>query len=120
LLTYSNAGHSPVIYCTADGECHMLEAEQPPLGILPELSCRDTAVTMQPGDVLVVASDGLPEASNADGEMLGYARFMEAINHSMGKPAEDILENLLSCVRDFSGTAAQSDDQTLIILKRTH
>jgi phosphoserine phosphatase RsbU/P len=120
LLTYSNAGHSPVIYCTADGACHMLEAEQPPLGILSELSCSDTALTMQPGDVLVVASDGLPEASNTDGEMLGYARFMEAINHSIGRPALDILEHLLSCVRDFSGAAAQSDDQTLIILKRTH
>ena len=97
----------------------MLEAAEPPLGILPELACVDTTVTMAPGDILMVASDGFPEANNESGEMLGYQRFMQMLDDVADRTAGQILEHLLDRVKEFAAGAPQSDDQTLIILKRS-
>ena len=116
-ITFANAGHSPVFYCPVDGEAVMLEADGTALGILTWCLSEDHSLVLGDGDLLVVASDGLPEAQNAVGEMFGYERLQRLIEHHRGESAENLLKQLLDAVKQFSGDTEQDDDETIMILK---
>lgn len=116
-LTYANAGHSPVIYCPADGEPRMLEADGTAMGVLPTSLSEDHTITMKKGDVLVVATDGFSEASNTNEEFFGYDRLLKVIKVLSKKPAKSIVEGLYETISNFSAGHQQDDDQTLIVVK---
>ena len=116
-ISYANAGHSPVIYCPVDGEATMLEADGTALGILPWSLSEDHSLVLDEGDLLIVASDGFPEAQNADGEMFGYERLMRLIEQYRAESAEMILKRLSDAVKAFSGDTEQDDDETIMVLK---
>ena len=63
-MLYANAGHSPVIYCPAGGKARLLKADGTAVGILPTSLSENQRLIFRPGDVLVVATDGLNEAHN--------------------------------------------------------
>lgn len=117
-LRYANAGHSPVILKQGGQPAHILEADAPPLGVLSALDCKDEQVVTQIGDLLVIASDGLPEAENMQGDMFGYSRLTQAIDELAHLPSAAIVEQLLARVRAFANGRAQTDDQTLLVIKR--
>jgi sigma-B regulation protein RsbU (phosphoserine phosphatase) len=117
LVTFANAGHSPVIYCPAAGAPRMLEAGSPPLGVLPSARIDAEQVTLGPGDVLVAATDGFSEAWAPDGEMFGYERLIATIQHLASGSAADIGAGLFAAVEAYGGGRPQDDDQTLIVVK---
>lgn len=117
-LCYANAGHSPVILKQNGQPAYILEADAPPLGVLSDLGCADECVDTQIGDVLVIASDGLPEAENARGEMFGYTRLTQAVDELAHLSSADIVAQLLARVRLFADGRSQTDDQTLLVVKR--
>lgn len=117
-LCYANAGHSPVILKRIGQPACILEADAPPLGVLSDLGCADERGKAQIGDVLVIASDGLPEAENPRGEMFGYTRLTDAVDALAHLPSADIVAQLLAQVRMFADGRAQTDDQTLLVVKR--
>jgi len=116
-LLYANAGHSPVIYCPAGGEARLLRADGTPMGILPTSLSKDQWIDFQPGDVLVVATDGFSEARNAQDKEFGYDRLTLLVQSLAHKPARVIAENIYKTVSDFSNGMSQADDQTLVVLK---
>lgn len=121
-LQYANAGHSPVIFCPANGEAEMLEADGVPLGVLDDCLVVPRELCLNVGDVLIVATDGFPEAENATGAMLGYRKLFEMATWGASDPAisaENIRQTLYDMVSDFSEGVAQNDDMTVIVLKGT-
>lgn len=119
-LTYANAGHAPVIFyrnAAATGE--FLEADGPPVGVLPEITSMDHNIQLEEGDVLVAMSDGFNEAVNSQGEMFGIQRLQEVVAVNASQPAEKIRTALLSAVEAFAEGTPQADDQTLVVLKVT-
>lgn len=117
-LTYVNGGHSPVVYCPAGGPAQLLVADGTALGVLPHSLCAAHTLTLGPGDVLVIATDGFSEARRErDDEMFGYDQFLALVAAQAGGSAEAIAQALLGALAAFSGSRPQDDDQTLIVLK---
>ena len=116
-LLYANAGHSPVIHCPANGFAKLLEADGPAMGVLPISLSEDQTLTLNPGDVLVVATDGFNEASDPQGELFGYTRLLRVVETVAHKSAPEIAEALFEAVRAFSTGHRQDDDQTLLVIK---
>ena len=116
-VTFANAGHSPVIFCPAAGSADMLEADGTALGILSWCLSKDHSFVLDDGDVLIVASDGFPEATNAVGEMFGYERLMQLVETVRKESAETILQTLCDAIKQFSGDTDQDDDETIMVLK---
>jgi CHASE3 domain sensor protein len=116
-LTYTNAGHSPVFYCPANGPAQLLPAEAPPVGVLPTLSPESITMPFAPGDILVMATDGLGEAHNMKKELFGYKRLAALIESLRQKSAQEIAEALFDAVKRFAVGCDQYDDQTVLIVK---
>ena len=116
-LTYANAGHSPVIYVPAGGQATMLEADGTPMGILPVSLSANHRIGIQPGDLLVIATDGLNEARNAHDELFGHGRLMSLVTSLAHKPAQEIAETLYDEVEAYSAGHMQDDDQTMVVLR---
>lgn len=119
-LVFANAGHSPVIYLSRGGRARLLQADGLPVGILRDTYTRDQVLPLAAGDVLVVGTDGLNEMRSTSGEMLGHERLLALVESLAHLPAREIAENLYSAVRNFGAGALPDDDQTLVVLKRTH
>lgn len=117
-LTCSSAGHAPVIYCPAGGRARLLEADGVAIGVLPANFCRSYTLTIHPGDVLVVATDGFSEAHNSQREMFGTERLLQHITVlPPDTPAQHIAAHLFAAVAHFSGERLQDDDQTIIVVR---
>ncbi len=117
ILYYSNAGHSPVIYCPAGGEAVLLEADGAPVGVLPTSTCENQAIYFNAGDVLVAATDGFSEAGNREKELFGYDRLLQLVTSISHLPAQTIMTMLFKTVAEFSTGHAQDDDQTVVVIK---
>jgi serine phosphatase RsbU (regulator of sigma subunit) len=121
VLGYINAGHLPplLVRQKADGsfEVERLDEGGPVLGVLPGATYRQARVAIQPGDLLVVFSDGILEAANARDEEFGEERILAAVEENWaGSPAE-ILDAVLAKVRTFLGKELPHDDQTLMVVR---
>ncbi|MCX6048089.1 MAG: PP2C family protein-serine/threonine phosphatase [Chloroflexi bacterium] len=118
LLYYANDGHAPVIYRSVAGPAVLLPADAPPLGVLPINLAERQVLAFQPGDLLVITSDGFNEAERKDEEMFGYERLLQLVDQFATLPATELMKNMFAAIQDFSGGHPQSDDQTLLILRR--
>ena len=87
------------------------------LGLLSIATYDFATVPLQPGDLVVVCSDGVTEARNQAGDEFGRERLVEALNGRHGSKPEVALEHVLGAVKQFSQGAAQADDITLLILR---
>ena len=115
-LTYSNAGHNPPVLLGRHG-ARRLETGGLFLGLFPQAAYEEESLALEPGDLLVVFSDGVTEALNAQGEEFEEGRLLACLDaHRQCSPAE-LLECLLSTVREFAASAAQSDDVTALVLR---
>ena len=116
-IYYANAGHSPVIYKPLHGKSNLLPAADMPLGILPDVKFEMFSIPFEPGDLLIVATDGFSEATNLRGEMFGYDRLLSLSDACAEKGASEILKIFFEEIEKFSVGHSQDDDQTLVILK---
>jgi sigma-B regulation protein RsbU (phosphoserine phosphatase) len=122
-LTYANAGHNPpLLWRAAERRFELLNPTCPLLGVLPELTVEVRQTWLGPGDVLVLYTDGIVEAFDNEYAEFGRARLEQTIRAVLSdRPnagAEDVRQVITATVNDFSGSAAQTDDKTLLIIKR--
>jgi sigma-B regulation protein RsbU (phosphoserine phosphatase) len=125
-LTYANAGHNPPYLIHASDQIQELENTGPPLGLrmFPEMSWGCCEVQLDPGDALVLYSDGITEAQDVDGEFFEEERLIETAQAALVPPAgqmpaaQDIQDTILTQVSHFTGNAPQSDDITLFVVVR--
>jgi sigma-B regulation protein RsbU (phosphoserine phosphatase) len=75
---------------------------------------------LDPGDILVLLTDGILEATSPQGESFGWQRALDAVQRSREKAARDICEDLMGVVSGFCGGAEVADDRTVLVVKVTH
>ena len=118
LLYFANDGHAPVIFRPDKGRAHLLSADAPPVGVLDFNLAAQHVLAFQPGDLLVVTTDGINEAENRHGEMFGYERLLTAVDELATADVTVIAQELQAQSTAFAKGRPQSDDQTLLVLKR--
>ncbi len=115
-LVYANAGHSPVIYRPCGGNAYLLRAEETALGVLEHMRPQNLYVKLDPGDLIVVATDGMTDVRN-DTDMFGYDRLIGMVDALADRPAREIVDSLFEAVERFAAGHPQDDDQTLVVIK---
>ena len=115
-LHFINAGHNPPVLIHKDGSCEQLEEGGTVLGLLPDVSYTRAQTDLLPGDVLLLYTDGLVEATNAADEMFGIEGLVDSVRASPDGSPEATIVSIVSRVRKFTGGAPQSDDQTLVVI----
>jgi serine phosphatase RsbU (regulator of sigma subunit) len=118
-VTYCNAGHNPPLLVRSGGQVEWLEGGGPVLGILPETVYEEHRCWLQPGEVVVLFSDGATEATDSMGEEFGERRLAALAQQLRHESAETVLEGLRKAVQEWIGGAAAADDVTLVILQKT-
>ncbi len=116
-LIYVNAGHNPPLLVRNDGEVELLKEGGLILGAVPGVPFQQGEVRLQTGDLLLIYTDGLSEAMNADGEEFGEDRILKLVHQGRDLPPSGILERLKEEARKFTGDLAWQDDLTLVSAK---
>jgi phosphoserine phosphatase RsbU/P len=125
-LSYVNAGHCPPILLrsAAKGHApreHTLErldkAGGTVVGLLPDCDYQQADVSLAPGDLLVIYTDGFSEAMNPNLEEWGEKRLLDSVASCDGLPAKDSIAKIMQAADAFASGAPQSDDMTLVILR---
>lgn len=119
-LRFHSGGQGPIFhYVAATGGWDRHKPTSFPLGAMPIASLRPAIVIdMQPGDILVLLSDGFYEQSNPHGEMFGDDRVRDIVRAHHAGPMAEMLAALLRAVGDFAGDTPQEDDMTAVVVKR--
>ncbi len=117
ILEYANAGHDPAIVLRADGTMSRLGPTGPAVGLVPGSNCTVKYVQLEIGDTLLAFTDGVPEALSTDGSQYTEQRLMELIRDPSRTP-EELLDRIEDDVRRHAAGADQSDDVTLLAVRR--
>jgi len=119
ILTFANAGHIPAIVKKASGELVEIGEEEAglPIGVENTLTYAQVTYPLDPGDSVVLCTDGVIEAMNAAGDFYGMERWTEAVRHGP-QDADRMIDFILNDVHRFVGGASQSDDLTLVAFRR--
>jgi serine phosphatase RsbU (regulator of sigma subunit) len=116
---YCNAGHNPPYLFSPDREtAQTLTRTAMPLGLFDDQLWEMAEVRMQPGDLLLLYTDGIVEAQDEEHELFGEAYLQQLGHYCRVKSAVFTQEKIVDAVYDFVGDAEQSDDMTLLVLKR--
>jgi serine phosphatase RsbU (regulator of sigma subunit)/anti-sigma regulatory factor (Ser/Thr protein kinase) len=117
-LWYANAGHDPP-YLRRDGQVEELRAIGVPLGLMPGVEYQEHELVLEPGDSVLLYSDGLVEAHNESRELFGFPRLQAAVASHAEAHGGALIEALLADLAAFAGTTRdQEDDITLVVLER--
>jgi sigma-B regulation protein RsbU (phosphoserine phosphatase) len=117
-LCFSNAGHNPPLLFRGDGAAERLEVGGIVLGIMEDSEFQEGSRRLERGDLLVIYSDGVTEAMDANGEEFGEQGLAAVIRRSRAESAAEVLNAIVEAALEFSGDRLQTDDITLIVLKR--
>jgi len=114
---YAMAASPPILRRKIGGEdLQVVEEQQFPLGLLPDAGFDGRVMELAVGDVLLVATDGILEVCRRDGEEFGRERLEETLMDCAGQPLSDMARQILSKARGFG---PQTDDQTLLLIRRS-
>ena len=118
-FTYSNGGHDSPLIIHADGSSTLLPLTRGiALGVLPGLTYNQQTVTLEPGDTVVLYTDGVTEAMNADGEQYGLDDLRSMFAGDPPNSSEDANKAIFDAVHEFAQDTPQSDDITCLVLRR--
>ncbi len=116
-LRVSNAG-LPLPLLVREGKVTEIDSSGRPLGLLPDSKYSSTTVRLHSGDVLVLLSDGLIEATRTDDEEFGLGRIKEILSESSTHSAQEMVDKLMLTNQRFvAGNLDQVDDRTLLVIK---
>jgi sigma-B regulation protein RsbU (phosphoserine phosphatase) len=118
-FTFANAGHEMPLLIPGDGsDSRWVEGGGPLVGMFGRLDLRAEAFTLQPGDRLVLYTDGITDAASPVGARLGTERFRELASGTFDGHAEDTCAAVIDSVLAFQGDAEPADDLALLVLRR--
>jgi phosphoserine phosphatase RsbU/P len=116
---YINAGHNTPILRRASGSIERLDVGGLPLGIQAEAKYESASVTLAPGDWLIIFTDGLVEAVNANNEDFDEPRLLSTLEAGVSNTPKELLDRLMAALDLFVGSTPQHDDITCLIVKAT-
>ena len=119
MVTYANGGHCNPLVVHPDGSSVELALTGGvALGVMPGLDYREDQTILDPGDTMVLYTDGVSEAMNAEGEEFGVERLQQLFANQPPASAKMATEAIMQAVSDFAGGTPQSDDVTCLVLRR--
>ncbi len=120
-FTMARAGHCPVAKINLNGDAEYLRPSGLGLGldrgVLFEKNLEEERISLQPGDVFVLYTDGVVESRNNEGEEYGYDRLLEALKEYRHEDAQEIHAALIKDLDTFLGLETYDDDMTMVVLK---
>ena len=117
-LVSANAGHEYPAIKRAGGSFELIKGKHSPaVATMENMKFREGEMTLNPGDILYIYTDGVAEATNADEKLYGTERMLEALNKNANSNIEELLKNIKLDVDKFTGDAPQFDDITMLGLK---
>ncbi len=117
-LVYCNAGHDHPFLLSEGKAPVRLPTGGIVVSIMEHFPFEEAAVQLLPGDTVVVYSDGIPEAMNAEKELYGEERLTEVLVKNHHLSPIDLIDTIISAAKSFAGRTPQSDDMTIIVVKR--
>jgi serine phosphatase RsbU (regulator of sigma subunit)/CRP-like cAMP-binding protein len=119
-IGFLNAGHNPplIIHAEAEIRLEQLASGGLPLAIMADADFREGRTRLDPGDVLVIYSDGVSESANPQGDEFGPTRLFEAVARNLDAPAASIREGIEAALTSFCQGIPAADDITFVIIKR--
>jgi serine phosphatase RsbU (regulator of sigma subunit) len=116
-LVFSNAGHNPPLLMSADGKHRYVEYGDKPLGMFYDARYHQHFILFEPGQTMVIYTDGITEATNESGEEYGTDRLAKIVHAGLDLPAKKMIDHIRKDVADFTGRKFLDDDGTLFIVK---
>lgn len=116
-MEYINAGHHSPLLLRQGKVTNPCPAESLPVGLLPDAAYISCSVALEPGDTLVLYTDGITEAANTADELYGHERLEAVAARHAEAPLEELQAAILADVEEFSRGTYQADDITLLILR---
>ncbi|MDZ7637570.1 MAG: PP2C family protein-serine/threonine phosphatase [Bryobacterales bacterium] len=118
-VQYSSAGHNPAILVRANGETELVRDSGLILGIMKSASYEDRSVQLDDGDMLVLYSDGISEATReGQDEEFGEHRLCRVLSANAHLPATQLIDVVLRSIAFFTANAPNFDDATLVVVRR--
>ena len=118
-VNYCNAGHNPPYILRKDGKLERLpNSDSGMLGVFDFFEFTDEYVKLDEGDMLMMYTDGVDEACNAQNEEFTDERLEQVLKACQGVSCQEMIDKVLASVKEFTGDAAQSDDITMMTVKR--
>jgi phosphoserine phosphatase RsbU/P len=117
VFSYINAGHNNPILRRSNGLIERLDVGGLPIGIMPDAQYESASVALNPGDWLIIFTDGLVEAENSAQDEYGETRLLAAIEAGAGSTPPQMLNRFLAELDLFVGTTPQHDDVTCLLIK---
>jgi serine phosphatase RsbU (regulator of sigma subunit) len=114
---YVNAGHVPPIVRRKSGELEGLGSANFPVGMFPEAEYQSARVSLEPGEYLVIYTDGVSEAANSRNELFEEARLRKIMESFTGDSVDGLAESIKEGMRAFTEGAPQSDDITILVVQ---
>jgi sigma-B regulation protein RsbU (phosphoserine phosphatase) len=119
LVDFTNAGHNPPYILHADGTVEMLKSEcNLVLGAMEDIPYHNATLQMNPGDALVMYTDGVTEAENKEQAQFETTRLEAALAELKGATSRQIVDTINAKVKEFIDGAPQSDDITQLVIRR--
>ncbi len=118
-VRYVNAGHVPPLVMRADGSLETLGSTGFCLGMFPGATYEAKSLRLEEGDILLLYSDGIPDARNDDGAEYTLDRLISLLRSNAGLAAAGILAAIAGDAKRFIGDAPPFDDQTLVVIKKS-
>jgi sigma-B regulation protein RsbU (phosphoserine phosphatase) len=119
MVDFTNAGHNPPYILHADGKVEMLEADcNLVLGAIEGVQFKSGSLRLNPGDALMMYTDGVTEAENNVHDQFGTERLEAELAGLKGTSSRQIVESVLDRVHAFTDGAPQSDDITQLVIRR--
>jgi len=119
-LIYANGGHCRPLWVQArTGEITELNSPGMILGAFTGVQLEEREITMEPGDLLLLYTDGVTEAMDANRQFFDLPRLTAALAAHAGASAQELVDAVVGEVRAFAGGAAQADDLALLVVRRS-
>jgi sigma-B regulation protein RsbU (phosphoserine phosphatase) len=116
-MFYLNAGHNPPLLIRDGEPVKLLSTGGIPLGILKTATFSEDIVYFLPGDSLILYTDGITEAENAEGEPYGVHRLEQVVRRNLRRSAAELCEAIIEDVRQHAEADARSDDLTVVVVR---
>jgi phosphoserine phosphatase RsbU/P len=116
-LTYANAGHCAPLLVRKSGEVEKLDATSMPVGLVAGITFGVEHRGLEPGDRIVLYTDGVTEAENPAGEFFGRTRLREAVQDAAGASCKQMHAAIQRSIEQFTAGAEQADDLTLVVME---
>lgn len=116
-LSYTNAGHNPPLLLDKNGKAKFIDKGSLPLGMFRDTRYHEYYLTTEPGDVLLLYTDGVTEAQNSHGEEFGRTRLAEAARANQQLSARDLITAVKNEVMEWTEGQGATDDATFFVIK---